>query len=153
MAYLLALMFTGVTVVRKGCGGGGDSTPAPTSSICLMPSLSTAALIALSIDRRSRRVTLSWWQNVWISTNLGPKNMAEKKWKDDFSVQDCTQEQNGSLYFFFHRSAIQKAVSVENDLWDPEILRPWYYLTSHFSTLFSVIIAAVVFVTWVEGKY
>ena len=116
MAYLLALMFTGVTVVRKGCGGGGDSTPAPTSSICLMPSLSTAALIALSIDRRSRRVTLSWWQNVWISTNLGPKNMAEKKWKDDFSVQDCTQEQNGSLYFFFHRSAIQKAVSVENDL-------------------------------------
>ena len=63
----------------------------------------------------------------------------EKKWKDNFPVHDCTQEQNGSLYFFFHRSAMQIAVSVEKDLWDPDILRPRYYLTSHFSTLFSVI--------------
>ena len=40
-------------------------------------------------------------------------------------MHDCTQEQNGSLYFFFHRSAMQIAVSVEKDLWDPDILPPW----------------------------
>ena len=50
MAYLLVLMYTGVTVVRECSGGRGDSPPA-TLSICLMPTLSTGVLIARSIVR------------------------------------------------------------------------------------------------------
>ena len=50
MAYLLVLLYTGVTVVRKCSGGRGDSPPA-TLSICLMPTLSTGVLIARSIVR------------------------------------------------------------------------------------------------------
>ena len=108
MAYLLALMYTGVTVVTECRGGRRDTTPPPfTSSICLMPTLSTAVLIALSIEGRSHRVTLPWWQNVWISATLCPKNMAEEKEKNDFPVHDCTQEQNGSLHFFPHRSEMK----------------------------------------------
>ena len=45
----------------------------------------------------------AWQQNVWIWTNRGPTNMAEKKNTKkidlyDFPVHDCTQEQNGSPY-------------------------------------------------------
>ena len=50
MAYLLVLMYTGVTVVRECTGGRGDSPP-ETLSICLMPTLSTGVLIARSIVR------------------------------------------------------------------------------------------------------
>ena len=47
-----------------------------------------------------------------------------------FPVHDCTQEQNGSPYFFFHLSATQMAVSVK-------IQKFCYHtnLTSHFSSL------------------
>ena len=111
-----------------------------------MPTLSTAVLIARSIVREviasschGGKMSRSWQILV---LKISQK---KRKWKDDFPVHDCTQEQNGSLYFFFHRSAMQIAVSIEKGLWDPEILLPWYYLTSHFSTLFSVIIAAVLY--------
>ena len=50
MAYLLVLMYTGVTVVRECTGGRGDSPP-ETLSICLMPTLSTGVLIARSTVR------------------------------------------------------------------------------------------------------
>ena len=44
-------------------------------------------------------------------------SMAEKakKLTCDFPVLDCTQEQNDSPRFFFHRSTIQMAVSVMKD--------------------------------------
>ena len=47
-----------------------------------------------------------------------------------FPVHDCTQEQNGSPYFFFHLSTMQMAVSVK-------IQKFCYHnnLTSHFSSL------------------
>ena len=45
MASLLTLMYTGVTVVREGSGGGEEN---PTN-FALCPPLSTAVLIALSI--------------------------------------------------------------------------------------------------------
>ena len=53
--------------------------------------------------QRSRYVTLPWWKNFWISTNLFPANIAEqRKRKNDmhavFPGHGCTQEQNSSLY-------------------------------------------------------
>ena len=142
MAYLPVLMYTGVTVVRECSGGRGDSPPA-TLSICLMPTLSTGVLIARSIVREVIASRCHGGKMSRSQQALVLKIWQEKKWKDNFPVHACTQEQHGSLYFFFHRSAMQIAVSVEKDLWDPDILRPRYYLKSHFSTLFSVIIAAV----------
>ena len=50
--------------------------------------------------------------------------MAEKNDIYDFPVQDCTQEQNGSQYFFFQRSTKQMAFSVKKDRWDQENLLP-----------------------------
>ena len=50
MAYLLVLMYTGVTVVRE-CSGGRRDSPPETLSICLMPTLSTGVLIARSTVR------------------------------------------------------------------------------------------------------
>ena len=64
MAYLLVLMYTGVTVVRECSGGRGDSPPLPH-----FIHLPYAHPIDSCSDRtfnseRSHRVTLPWWQNV-----------------------------------------------------------------------------------------
>ena len=58
--------------------------------------------INIPIEWRSHYVVLPWYQNIWISTNRDPANMAEKKKNNDmydFSMHDFTQEQNGSPYY------------------------------------------------------
>ena len=42
----------------------------------------------------------------------------------DFPVSDCTQEQDGILYFtpLFEKAKKQMAVCVKKDCWDTEIL-------------------------------
>ena len=146
MAYLLALMYTGVTVVREGSGGKGDSPPA-TSSICVMPTLSTAALIALSIDRRSRHVTLPWWQNVWISTNLGPKNMAEEK---NIYIFPCmTALRNKTVVYTFFRIVRQcKQPSLSRKIFE---IQKFCLMVLPDETILSYHRCSVVRVTGVEG--
>ena len=58
----------------------------------------------------------------------GRREPWERGWKNDMydlPVQDCTQEQNGSHYFFSQRSTMQMAIFVRKDCWDPENLLPW----------------------------
>ena len=153
MAYLLALMFTGVTVVRKGCGGGRDSPPRPH-----FIHLPHAHPIDSCIDRTFYRQEKSSRHVVLVakcldlnkpwSEKYGRKKM--KRWLFCARLHSGTKRQPILLFPSFGNT---KSRLCRERSWDPEILRPWYYLTSHFSTLFSVIIAAVVFVTWVEGKY
>ena len=69
----------------------------------------------IPIERRgSHYVTLPFEQYFWISTNLGPANVAEEYEKIglyDFPVHDLLSGTKRKSIFFFHRSTMQMATS------------------------------------------
>ena len=69
----------------------------------------------IPIERRgSHYVTLPFEQYFWISTNLGPANVAEEYEKIglyDFPVHDLLSGTKPKSIFFFHRSTMQMATS------------------------------------------
>ena len=69
----------------------------------------------IPIERRgSHYVTLPFEQYFWISTNLGPANVAEENEKIglyDFPVHDLLSGTKRKSIFFFHRSTMQMATS------------------------------------------